>query len=542
MIELVGDDVSPEEIQESNLLIARVFEDIFRTLLGPTGASKLITKDMTEDDVRELVSSKGLSIARELAYDHPTADILINAGRTQGKEVGDGVTSVFILTGELVRLGFELKKLGVHQNTIIKGYQIAADEAIQFIRRIAKQKPDNHDILNVARSAFKSERGKDIAGAVVEALVHIRDEESGEIDVDDVTIIVESGGRESETEFFDGVIIDRSVLDDAMPHDLKDARLLLLNFPVEKRMPNIKDLKDFDLSITPASPSDIKRFRDAEQETLDRIFRKIADTGANVLLCQQAVDDAILNDLSAAGIMTLKRVKNTDMKRLSKVTGAKIVDKIEDLSPEVLGKARRVYEKDVGNERMVFVDAPVKAAASIIVRGATSHVIEGVVSEVKNSLHATKLVLEGAPILPGGGAVEIELAEHLRTFARLYPSREQLAISAFADAIEAIPAALAENCGMDPLDTLLHLRAAHAEGRTTCGISAMHHELRDMIEEGILDPLDIKQTMIRIATGTASAILNIDDLIIAKREVDTRLDIEKRAPEHTYKGGRIKYG
>jgi len=537
----VGDDVSPEEVQESNVLIARVFEDIFKTLLGPTGASKLITKEMTEDDVRELVSNKGLSIARELAYDHPTADLLINAGRTQGKEVGDGVTSVFILTGELVRLGFELKKLAVHQNTIIKGYQIAAEEAMQFLEGIAEQEPDDLDIQNVARTALKSERRGDIAGAVVEALVHVRDEESDEIDVDDITIIVESGGRESETEFFDGVIIDRTALDDDMPHDLENARILLLNFPIEKRMPHVKDLKDFDLSVVPSSPSKLKEFRDAERDTLDEMLCKITGMGANVLLCQQALDDAILHDLSVAGIMALKRVKNTDMKRLSKVTGAKIVDKVEDLTPETLGIARRVCEKDVGNERMVFVDAPVKAAASIIVRGTTSHVIEGVVAEVKNSLYATKLALEGAPILPGGGAIEIELAEHLRKFARSYPSREQLAISGFADAIEAIPAALAENCGMDPLDTLLHLRAAHADGKVTSGISAMHRDLRDMNEEGILDPLDIKQTMIQIATGTAGAILNIDDLVIAKREVDTRLDIEKRAPKHTYKGGRIKY-
>ena len=535
------EDVSPEEVQESNVLISRVFEDMFKTLLGPIGSSKLITKEMTKDDVRELVSNKGLSIVRELAYEHPTAEMIMNAGLTQGEEVGDGVTSLFILLGALVKEGFELKDLRVHQNTIIKGYREAAEEAKRYLDLIAKVEIDEKQIEQVARSALKFGRDEEIGKLVVEALKRVRDDETGEIDVDDVVIVAESGEGEYSTEFFDGVIIDRAVLDDDMPRLVEGARILLLNFYLEKRKPKVEDIKHLDLSISLKSPSAIKGFKGAEQGILHDAIRAVIDSGANVLLCQQAVDDAVLHDLAEAGILTLKRVKNTDLKRLSKVTGARIIDKIEDISPDSLGKAERVYEKDVGGEKMVFVDAPIKAAASIIVRGGTAHVLEGVVAEVRSSLHAAKFALEGKPVLPGGGATEIELAEHLRRFSRSYYSKEQLAILAFADAIETLPRALASNCGMDPLDTILKLRAEHAAGKTAIGISAERRDICDMFEEGILDPLEVRRAMINTATGTAAAILNIDDLVIAKREVDTRLDIEKNAPEHTYKGGRIKY-
>ncbi|RJS71337.1 MAG: hypothetical protein CW694_05450 [Candidatus Syntrophoarchaeum sp. WYZ-LMO15] len=535
------EEVSPEEVQESNVLISLVFEDIFRTLLGPVGASKLITKEMTKDDVRELVSNKGVAIVRELVYEHPAADMIMNAGLTQGEEVGDGVTSVFILLGELVKEGFELKRMGVHQNTIIKGYRAAADEAKRYLETLATVKPGDSETFQVALSALKMGRKRDIADAVVAALRRVRDDETGEIDVDDVTIIAESGEGEYSTEFFDGVIIDRGVLDERMPKRIEDARVLLLNLPLEKRTPRVKDLKHLELSISLRSPSGIKGFRDAERGILDDVIKRIIDSGANVVLCQQAVDGSVLHDLAEAGIMVLKRVKNTDMKRLSRVTGAEIIDNIEDINENSLGRAKLVYERDVGGEKMVFVEAPVKAASSIIIRGGTAHVLEGIVAEVKSSLSATKFAVEGGPLLPGGGAVEVELAEHLRTFARSFFSKEQLAIEAFADAIETIPEMLAKNCGMDPVDAIIKLRAEHAAGRATSGISALKRRVCDMVEEGILDPLYVKQAIINIATGTACALLNVDDLVIAKRELDTRLDIEKSAPEFKYKGGRIKY-
>ncbi len=538
---MADENVSPEEVQEANVLISRVFEDIFKSLLGPIGSNKLITKEMTKDDVRELITNKGLSVVRELSYEHPTADMIINAGLTQGEEVGDGVTSVFIMVGNLVKEGFELKNLRVHQNTVIKGYRRAADEAKRYLGELAKAEPSEEDIRNVARSALKFGRNEDISGIVVEALKRVKDSETGDIDVDDVILVAQSGEGEYGTEFFDGVVIDRAVLDDDMPHEVDDAKILLLNLYLEPRMPKVKELKNFELSISLKNPSAIKGFKGAEQETLTDAVGQIIDSGANVLLCQQAINDAVLHDLAKAGILTLKRVKNTDLKRLSKVTETKVIDKIDDLGSIPFGHAERVYEKDLGGDKMVFVDAPVKAASSIIIRGGSAHVLEGIVAEVKSSLYATKLALEGKPILPGGGAVEIELAEHLRTFARSFSSKEQLAISAFADAIEAIPKALATNCGMDPLDTLLSLRAAHADGRTTFGISAERKDVCDMIEEGILDPFEVKRAMIDTVTGTACTILNIDDLIITQRDVDTRLEIEKNSPEHRYKGGRIKY-
>ena len=579
--ELPPGEVPPEEIQEANALVSHTFADIFKSTIGPLGSKKLITGGATKLEMDDLVTSNAYSIVKELKYTHPTADVLINAGLAQGERVGDGIATVMILTGELVWRGFELRSIGVHQNVILRGYEKALERTKEVFNEMASPveiRESDEYLKQVAKTALKKEEYYEEDGlvdAIVKSIKRIS--ESGElpIDVDDVVIEVKSGGRVADTRFFEGVVVDRNVLDD-LPTDVENAKIALLDFPIEHKEPKVKGRKELqtgtaarerskagdtmgalDFHVTISKASHFREFRDARARMFNELIDAVLNSGANVVCCRWGVDDDALDKFRRAGIMLMKRVKMTDLKRLEKSTGGKIVQDVSDLTEDKFGFAGRVVQREVGGVKYVFFeDCPYKKSSTILIRGAHIRVLEGFVGDIKSALHAVACLYDDARVVPGGGAIETECASKLRKFARTIPSKEQLAVNVFADALECIPKAIAKNSGMDQIDTLTALRAEHYAGNKHVGVSGNDKAMKDMVEEGIIDPLTVKLQAVISAASAAAGMIKIDDLHIAKSEVAeesedigamisgrTRelIETERKSPDFKFKGGRLKY-
>jgi len=582
--ELPPGEVSPEEIQEANALVSHSFAELFKSTLGPLGSKKMITAGATQVEADDLVTSNAYSIVRELKYQHPTADILINAGLTQGERVGDGIATVMTLLGELVWRGYALKQLGVHQTIIVNGYAKAVERAKEVLQElavpVALQETDDF-LRQVASTALKKGEYCDeerLVDAIITSIRRISESGSGELplEVDDVVIEAKSGGSVSETSFIEGVMVDRDVLDE-LPTEMVNAKIALLDFPLEHKEPKVKGRKelqsgtaarerskagdtlgavDFHMKISQAAH--LRAFRDVRTRLFNELLDAVITSGATVICCRWGVDDDALDKFRHAGIMLLKRVKLTDLERLEKSTGAKIVQDVSDLTADTLGSAGHVVQREVGGVKFVFVeDCPYRKSSTIVLRGAHLRILEGMVGDIKSALHAVACLFEDPRIVPGGGATEIACAAALRDYAKSIPSKEQLAINVFADALESIPTALAKNCGIDMIDTLTSLRAAHFAGQKNAGISGMDKVVKDdMVALGIVDPLLVKLHAYVLAASAAAGMIKIDDLHIAKSEVAkeaadveskisgrTRelIETERAPPEFAYKGGRLKY-
>jgi chaperonin GroEL (HSP60 family) len=580
--ELPPGAVPPEEIQETNALVSYTFADIFKSTLGPQGAKKMITSTATKIEADDLVTSNGYSIARELAYTHPAADILITAGLSQGERVGDGIATVMILTGELVWRGFELKNLGIHQNVIANGYAKAMERAREVLTELAMPvdiaKSDEY-LRCVAKTALKKGEYCDeerLVDAVVASIRRISESGERPIDVDEVIIEAKAGGSVSDTQFLEGVLVDRNVLDE-LPTEVENAKIALLDFPIEHKEPRMKGRKELPTGtgarersragdtegavgyyVKFTKASHFKEFRDTRARLFTAIIDDVIASGANVVCCRWGVDDDALDRFRRAGIMLIKRVKMTDLRRLEKSTRGKIVQAVTDLTPDKLGSAGRVVERSVGNVKSVFFeDCPYKKSSTILIRGAHLRILEGMVGDIRSAMHAVARLFDNPRIVPGGGAAELECAAALRTYAQTIPTKEQLAINVFADALECIPKAIAKNSGMDMIDTLTELRAAHYAGECNAGISGNERTVKaDLVAEGIVDPLAVKLQALIGASSAAVGMIKIDDLHIARSAVDeeasnaeaqiagrTRelIETEREPMEFKYKGGRLKY-
>ncbi len=587
--ELPPGEVPPEEIQETNMMVCAAFSDMFKPVIGPFGSKILITQGATKVEAADLISSNAYSLIKELKYMHPTADILITAGLTQGERVGDGIATVMILIGELVRKGYELRKAGVHQNIVVDGYE----RALGFVKEILKEMATTVDVRDegsieiwrqVAKTALKKGEFCDediLADVVVQSIRRLSNSkgegasESERIDVDDIAIEAKSGGKVNETRFFEGVVVDREVLD-ALPTEVSDAKIALLDFPIEYREPKIKGRKELptgmparerskagetlgalDFHVKISKPSHFREFHETRARLFDELVDPIVRCGANVICCRWGVDDDALPKFRNAGIMVIKRVKLTDLERLERATGAKIVKDVSDLSPDKFGYAGRVLQREIGGDKYVFFEnCPRKESATIVIRGTSLRVLESLVGELKSALHAVAQLFEDNRVVPGGAAVEVESAYRLRKFARGIPSKEQLAVDAFADALETIPRAIAKNCGMDQIDTLTKLRAEHFRGNMNAGISGRDKSIRDMFQVGIIEPLSVKLQAFISATEAATGMMKIDDLHIAKsaaekeaEDIEARIagrtkdiiEAERKPPDFKFKGGRLRY-
>jgi thermosome len=504
------------DAQEMNIMAAKIVAEAVRSTLGPRGMDKMLVDSL--GDV--VITNDGATILKEMDIEHPAAKMMVEVAKTQDEEVGDGTTTAVVLAGELLKKAEELLDNEVHPTVIAKGYKIAAKKAEEVLQGLAVEVKEEKDLDELLKKiATTSITGKSPEGAreylaelAVKAVKTVIDED-GKIDVENVKMEKKVGGSISDSKFINGIVIDKEVVHPGMPKRVENAKIALINSALE-----VEDTET-DAKIRITSPEQLKAFLDEEERILKEMVEKIKESGANVVFCQKGIDDLAQHYLAKAGILAVRRVKKSDMEKLSRATGAKIVTKIDSISAEDLGKAELVEERKVGDDRMVFVEGCENPkSVTILLQGGTEHVVDELERGMNDMLHVVANVLEEKKILPGGGAPEIELSLRLREFASTLSGREQLAAEAFAEAMEIIPKTLAENAGLDPIDAIVDLKAAHERGDKSAGLNVFTGEVVDMVKEGVIEPLRSKVQAIRSATEAAVMILRIDDVIAATTE------------------------
>ncbi|MBC7110308.1 MAG: TCP-1/cpn60 chaperonin family protein [Archaeoglobi archaeon] len=518
------------DAQEMNIMAAKIVAEAVRSTLGPRGMDKMLVDSL--GDV--VITNDGATILKEIDVEHPAAKMIVEVAKTQDEEVGDGTTTAVVLAGELLKKAEELLDQEIHPTVIANGYKLAADKAVEILESMAVEvSPEDKEKLKIVASTALTGKGveyaKDrIAELVVEAVTTVAEKVEGKykVDVDNIKIEKKIGGAVEDTQLIRGIVIDKEVVHPGMPKRVEKAKIALIKSELEPK----KTETDAEIQIT--SPEQLKAFLDEEERILKEMVEKIKESGANVVFCQKGIDDLAQHYLAKAGILAVRRVKESDMEKLSRATGAKIVTKIESISPEDLGSAELVEERKVGDDRMVFVEGCENPkAVTILLQGGTEHVVDELERGMNDMLHVVAEVLESGKILPGGGAPEIELSLRLREFASTLSGREQLAAEAFAEAMEIIPKTLAENAGLDPIDAIVDLKAAHERGEKSAGLNVFTGEVVDMLKEGVVEPLKVKIQAIRSATEATVMILRIDDVIAAKKLSEEEMKSEMGGEE-----------
>ena len=504
------------DAQKANITAARAVAEAIRTTLGPKGMDKMLV-----DSIGDIViTGDGVTILEEMEIEHPAAKMMVEVAKTQNEEAGDGTTTSVVIAGELLKKAEELTDQEIHPTVITKGFRLAKEEALKILNQIA-QPVSLNDVESLKKVALTAMSGKSVevaadklADLVVQAVRKVAEKTNGVAIVDKENIKREKkhGGSVEETELIDGIVIDKEVVHPAMPKVLKDAKIALLDVALE-----IKETEtDAEIRIT--SPEQMQAFVDQEQRMLKNMVNKITNSGASVVLCQKGIDDLAQHYLAKQKIVACRRVKKSDMEALAKATGARIVSNLDDLAAEDLGYAKIVEEKKIGGESMTFVrECKEPKAVTILVRGSTEHVVDEVDRSIDDAIGSVISAVESGKILAGAGAPEAEVSKHLRKFAERFSGREQLAIKAFADALEVIPRSLAENAGLDPIDILVELRAAHEQGKINSGVGVQNGNIIDAFSNGIVDPLKVKTQAIKSAAEAAEMILRIDDVISASK-------------------------
>jgi thermosome len=502
--------------QENNIAAAKAVADAVRTTLGPKGMDKMLV-----DSIGDIViTNDGVTILEEMEIEHPAAKMLVEVAKTQNEEVGDGTTTAAVIAGELLKKAGELLEQEIHPTVIIRGYNLALKKAIEILEKMAKpiSIKDKEMLVKIARTSMSGKSGygnlDKVADLVVEAVTMVAEEKNGKVVIDTENIKREKkqGGSSEDTELIKGVIIDKEVVHPGMPKTVKEARIALVDAALE-----VKETET-DAQIQITDPLKLQAFLEQEEKLLKDMVEKVAKSGANVLFCQKGIDDAAQHYLAKKGIMAARRVKKSDMEALAKATGARIVTNLDDLEAKDLGYAKLVEEQKIGDEQMIFVrDCKNPKAVSILVRGGTEHVVDEVDRAIEDAIGAVASAIEVGKVVPGGGAPEAEVARGLKKYAETLKGREQLAVNAFADAMEIIPRSLAENAGLDPIDTLVALRAEHEHGNTQMGVNVYDGGVVDMLKEGVIEPLKVKTQALKSAAEAAEMILRIDDVIAASK-------------------------
>jgi len=503
------------DAQRSNILAARIIAEIVKSTLGPRGMDKMLVDSI--GDV--VVTNDGVTILKEMEVEHPAAKMMVEVAKTQEDEVGDGTTTSVVIAGELLKKAEELLDQDVHPTVIAKGYRMAAEKAEEILNSMAVDIDIRDDellkkVASTAMTGKGAEKAKDyLAELVVKAVKAVAEEMNGEISIDADHIKIEKkvGGGIEDTQLIQGVIIDKERVHPGMPRKVKDAKIALINAPIEI------EKTEFDAEIRITDPNQLQAFLDEEERMLRDMVEKIKASGANVLFCQKGIDDLAQHFLAKEGIFAVRRVKKSDMEKLSRATGARIVTSIDDLSSDDLGYAGVVEEVKIGDDEMVFVrECRDPKSVSILIRGGSEHITSEVERAIEDCFGVVPAAIRDKKIVPGGGAPEIEVASKLRDYAKTVGGREQLAIEAFADALEVIPRALAENAGLDPIDMLVDLRSRHEKEGPNYGLNVYKGEAVDMLKEGVVEPLRVKTQAIASASEVAVMILRIDDVIAAK--------------------------
>jgi thermosome len=508
------------QAQRNNITAAKTVAEIVRTSLGPRGMDKMLVD--TLGDVT--ITNDGATILKEIDVQHPAAKMMVEISKATDNEVGDGTTSTVVLAGALLEKAEELVSKNVHPTVIVEGFKKASQKAIDTLRDIAiKVSPTDKEFLGkVARTSMASKmvsaNSQELSDIVVDAVLAVA-EKSGEsyrVDIDNIKVEKKAGGSIRDTKLVHGVILDKEVVHGAMPKRIDGAKVALINSPLEI------EKTEFDAKININSPDQMQRFIDEENRMLKAMVDKVVSAGANVLLCQKGIDDMAQHYLAKANIMAVRRIKESDMFKLAKATGARIVSNLDELSASDLGFAKVAEERKVETDKWVFIEeCKNPKAVSILVRGGSQRVVDEADRSVHDAIMAVKDVVEYPSVLVGGGAPEALVSLKLREWAGSLSGRSQLAAEKFADGIETIPIVLAENAGMDPLDTQVQLRSRSTTGKARYGIDVMNGKVADLAAKDIYEPLAVKEQVINAATEAACMILRIDDVIAASKPKDT---------------------
>ncbi|MCD6371084.1 MAG: TCP-1/cpn60 chaperonin family protein [Candidatus Aenigmarchaeota archaeon] len=504
------------DAQKNNIAAAKAVADAVRTTLGPRGMDKMLVDSL--GDI--VITNDGVTILEEMEIEHPSAKMMVEVAKTQNEEVGDGTTTAVVIAGELLKNAEKLLDQNIHPTVITKGFNEAKKAALKILEEMATpvSLEDEETLKKIALTAMTGKamekESPKLAEIVVEAIKIVAEEENGKIkiDRDDIKRVKKHGASVDETELIKGIVIDKEVVHPGMLKKVKNAKIALLDTPLE-----VKETEtDAEIRIT--SPEQLKAFIEEEQRMLKEMVNKIVKVGANVVFCQKGIDDLAQHYLAKAGVLAVRRVKKSDMEALAKATGGRIVTNLEDLTEKDLGFAKFVEERKLAGEAMVFVrECKDPKAVTILVRGSTEHVTDEVDRAVEDAIGAVVSAIEVGKIIPGAGATEIEIARKLRNLVEKYSGKEQLALLAFAEALEIIPKTLAENGGLDPIEIVAELRAAHEKGKINYGIDVIDGKVKDVLESGIVEPLKIKTQAIKSAVEAAEMILRIDDVISAKK-------------------------
>lgn len=504
---------SKRDALRMNITAAKVLAGIVRTTLGPKGMDKMLVNGMGDITI----TNDGATIMREMDIAQPAARMLVETAKKQEEIVGDGTTSVVVVAGELLAKAEELLEDGIATSIVVKGFRNATAKAVEILNDIALEADDKETLQSVAVTAM-SGKGSDyakehLAELVVDAALRI--EEDGVSDIDNINIQRVSGDSVEDSFLAEGIVIDKTPVSKNMPEVVEDAKIAIMKYPIE--------LKDINTStkIDITSPDQFAAFLDNEEEMIRELVDQIVESGANVLFCQKGIDDLAEHYLKKAGIMAFKRVKKSDMERIEKATGAKLVTDIEDLSEDKLGHAGKVYLEKIFDHKLTFIEeCKNPKASSIVLRGSTRYVTEQISRALDDALGVVAATIEEGKVLIGGGACEIDLVKQLRDYGESVSGREQLAILKYAEALEIIPKTLIENAGLDTINLIADLKAAH-EDSNAIGINVFSGEVVDMKEAGVIEPLRVKVQALQSAGEAAEMILRIDDMIAARNALSS---------------------
>ncbi len=503
------------DAQSRNIIAAKTVADSIRTTLGPKGMDKMLVD--TIGDIT--ITNDGATILTEMEIEHPAAKMIVEVAKTQEEEVGDGTTTAVIIAGELLKKAEGLIEQNIHPTMVTRGYRLATHKALEILDSLGSNVSikDSDLLLKIATTAITGKGGESakesLAKLAVDAVKAVAVQENGKVTInkDDIKIEKKQGGSMEESELISGIVIDKEIAHPNMPKKIKKAKIALLDCALE-----VKETEtSAEIRIT--SPDQLQQFLDQESRMLKEMVQKVVKSGCNVVFCQKGIDDIAQHYLAKEGISVARRVKKSDMEKLAKATGGTVVSNVDELTESDLGYAGFVEEKKIAGEEMIFVrECKDPKSVSILIRGGTEHVVDEAQRAMEDAVLGIIGALETGKIVAGGGAVEMEVARKLREYAETVGGREQLAITAFAEAIEIIPRTLAESTGSDPIDILVNLRSQHEKGKTTYGVDVLDGKINDMVQKGVIEPLKIKTQAIKSASEAAEMILRIDDVITAK--------------------------
>ena len=504
------------DAQKNNITAAKLIAEVVASSLGPRGMDKMLVDSL--GDVT--ITNDGATILKEIDVQHPAAKMMVEISKATDNEVGDGTTSVVVLAGALIEKAEELISKDVHPTIIVDGYRKSAIKAIEILSNLA-QKIDGGDksqLIRIARTSMQtklvSKESNELAEIVVNAALQVSEkfDSKYKVDIEDVKVEKKAGGSLKDTKLIKGIVLDKEVVHGGMPKRVEKAKIALINSALEI------EKTEFDAKINISSPDQMKMFLEEENKMLMTMVDKITKSGANVVICQKGIDDIAQHYMAKANILAVRRVKESDMTKLSRATGARIVSNLDDLSSKELGLADLVEERKVETDKWVFVEGcRHPKSVTILIRGGSQRVVDEAERSIHDALMVSKDVLERPAIVAGGGSPESYTAGKLREWSNSLSGREQLAAEKFAESLEVIPLRLAENAGMDPIDTLTELRSKQLKGSKWSGIDVRNGKVTDMSKLDIVEPLSVKEQIIKSATEVASMILRIDDVIASSK-------------------------